>query len=77
MKPFRRFSGDASRAWWDAIHRAEPDGPGILYDYGCDAQNMEGEVERLRREVERLKIENKLLQAVRRRRSTVSASGPY
>jgi len=47
MKKSRIFSGENSRKFWDAINKAEPKA-GILYDYGCKAQNMEHELIQLR-----------------------------
>ena len=45
----KTFSGNQSRPFWRAINRAEPKGPGVLYDYGCRAQEMESELFRLRK----------------------------
>lgn len=45
----QRFSGDASKAFWDAVDRVRPPEHGVLYDAGCAAQELEAEVERLRK----------------------------
>ena len=37
------FSGYESMDFWDAVNMAEPDGPSILYEYGCRAQAQESE----------------------------------
>jgi hypothetical protein len=43
------FSGNNSRKFWDAVNKAEKS-PGILYEYGCKAQNMEAELIYLRKQ---------------------------
>jgi len=37
----RRFSGKDSVPFWEAVREAEPEGPGLLYAYGCAAQRTE------------------------------------
>jgi hypothetical protein len=54
------FSGDASRPFWNAIRRVKgPTTHDVLYDYGCKAQEMEGELGRLRRQRDDLHEKNK------------------
>lgn len=48
----RVFSGPASEPFWTAVRLAEPNGPGVLYAFGCQAQAMEHSVERLQAIVE-------------------------
>ena len=44
------FSGKNSKPFWAAISRVKGPDHRVLYDAGCDAQNLEAEVERTRRE---------------------------
>ena len=43
----KKFSGEASEKFWNAVNKAEPE-PGILYEMGCYGQDLESEIERLR-----------------------------
>jgi hypothetical protein len=52
------FSGNNSRKFWDAVNKAEKS-PGILYEYGCKAQNMEAELIWVRKQLIQLRKELK------------------
>jgi len=52
------FSGDASRPFWNALRRVKGEKTyATLYDYGCRAQEMESELEALRRQRDALQAE--------------------
>lgn len=48
------FSGERSKPFWDAVEQAEQtngtNGTGVLYDFGCKAQEMEDAIKQLREE---------------------------
>jgi hypothetical protein len=50
------FSGEDSIKFWDMINAAEKDipGVGVLYEFGCRAQELEAEVQQLRADVDEL-----------------------
>ena len=49
-----KFSGPDSVRFWNAVNKAESNragvstGPGVLYEFGCAAQELESELNKLR-----------------------------